>query len=83
MVGGLRRQPVLAGHANLAIGVGPDQAGIDREAFAADGPFRDAAPNRRLEQFAQEITVAEAVKRRAVLPPDRRPILGLTQFRCR
>jgi hypothetical protein len=44
----------------LLVGVGPDQAGIDRKAFAADEPFRDAAPNRRLEQFAQEITVTEA-----------------------
>ena len=44
----------------LPVGVGPDQAGIDREALAADQPFLDAAPDRRLEQLAQEIAVAEA-----------------------
>lgn len=44
----------------LFFGIGPDQAGIDREALAADEPLGDAAPNRRLEQFAQKITVTEA-----------------------
>ena len=44
----------------LLVGVGPDQAGVDREAFAADQPFLDAAPHRRLEQLAQQIAVAEA-----------------------
>ena len=44
----------------LLVGVGPDQAGIDREAFAADQPFLDAAAHRRLEQLAQQVAVAEA-----------------------
>lgn len=60
MVGGLRRQPILAGHAVLAIGIGLDQAGVDRKSLATDQPFRHAASNRRLEDLAQQIAVAEA-----------------------
>jgi hypothetical protein len=44
----------------LAVGVGPDQAGVDREAFAADKPLVDAALDRRLEQLTQEIAITEA-----------------------
>src|SRR5438045_7615861 len=40
--------------------VRPDQAGIGREALATDKPFSHAAPYCRLEQLAQEITIAEA-----------------------
>ena len=44
----------------MLVRIGPDQAGIDREAFAADQPLRDAAPHGRLEQLTQEIAVAES-----------------------
>lgn len=55
-----RRQAVRSRPAALAIGVGADQAGIDREALAADQPFGHAAAHRRLEHLAQQIAVAEA-----------------------
>ena len=44
----------------LAVHIGLDQAGIDREALAADQPLGDAARHGRLEQLAQQIAVAEA-----------------------
>lgn len=44
---------------SLLVGVGLDQAGIDREAVAADEPLRDAAPDGRLEQLPQKIALAE------------------------
>jgi hypothetical protein len=44
----------------LPVGIGPDQARIDRKAFAADQSFLDTAAHRRLEQLAQQIAVAEA-----------------------
>jgi hypothetical protein len=44
----------------LLVRVRPDQAGIGREALATDKPFSHAAPYCRLEQLAQEITIAEA-----------------------
>ncbi len=33
----------------LLVGVGPDQARVDREALATNQPFVDAAPDGRLE----------------------------------
>ena len=36
-----------------------DHAGIDGETIAADQTFYDAPPNHRLEQLAQQISVAE------------------------
>ena len=45
---------------DVLVGVGRDQAGIDRKAFAADQTFVDAASHDRLEQAPQEIALAEA-----------------------
>jgi hypothetical protein len=47
----------------LLVRVSPDQAGIDREAFAAHEPLLDAAPDGRLEQLTQKVAVAEAACR--------------------
>ena len=44
----------------LLVGIGLDQAGIDRKAFAADQPLVHAAPHHRLEQVAEEIALAKA-----------------------
>lgn len=42
--------------------MGPlDHARVDSEAFAADQILRHAAPQHRLEQLPQQITVAETV----------------------
>ncbi len=60
MAGDIGRQALAARHRALTVGIGPDQAGVDREAFAADQALRDAALDRGLEQFAQKIAVAEA-----------------------
>ena len=43
----------------LAVSVRHDQAGIDGEAIAADQTFDHAPPHHRLEQLAQQISVAE------------------------
>ena len=43
----------------LAMSVRHDHAGIDGEALAADKPFSHASPHYRLEQLAQEISIAE------------------------
>lgn len=43
----------------LPAGIGPDQVGIDGEAFAADQLLGDAARHRRLEQAAQQVAVAK------------------------
>ena len=74
----------------LLVGVGLDQAGIDREAFAADQPFRDATPDGRLEQLAQEIALAEAamtvlreggmVGHTALQPEPAEPAIGEVQM---
>jgi hypothetical protein len=45
--------------ASLAMSVGHDHAGIDGEAIAADQTFDHAPPNHRLEQLAQQVSVAE------------------------
>ena len=47
-------------HGTLLVRVRLDQAGVSREAVATDKPFSHAAPHCRLEQLAQEITIAEA-----------------------
>jgi hypothetical protein len=44
----------------LLVRVRLDQAGVGGEALATDKPFSHAAPHCRLEQFAQQITIAEA-----------------------
>jgi len=43
----------------LPVGLGLDQAGIDGKALAADQTFLDATAHHRLEQAAQQITLAE------------------------
>jgi hypothetical protein len=42
------------------MGVGHDDAGVDREGFAPDDPFFHAARHRGLEQLAQKIALAKA-----------------------
>lgn len=73
----------------LLVGIGLDQAGIDRKAFAADQPLRDAALHGRLEQLAQQIALAEAalpvlregqvIRRAAVEPEPTEPAVGQVQ----
>jgi len=46
-------------HAAPAVHIGPDDARVDREALAADQPFRDAALHDRLKELAERIAVAE------------------------
>src|SRR4051812_49537873 len=52
--------PPIAGGRVLAVRVGLDHRRVDREALAADEPFRDAAGDRRLEQLAEQIALAKA-----------------------
>src|SRR5271156_3986938 len=68
------------------MGVGDDDAGVDREGLAAHDPFLHAARNRGLEQLSQKIALAEAAvavlgKRRmigdvAVEPQSTEPAIG-------
>jgi len=58
--GGIGWQAFLASHEALAVGLGADEARIDRKAIPADQPLGHAALHRRLEQLAQQIAVAEA-----------------------
>jgi hypothetical protein len=57
---GFPRQALLALDALLPVRVRLDQAGIDREAFAADQPLADAAAQDRLEHAAEKVALAEA-----------------------
>ena len=50
----LSRSPLVARNGALLVGVGRDQAGIDRKALAADQPLLDAASHDGLEQLAQQ-----------------------------
>ena len=59
-VGGRLQSSRVAGHAALTVGVGGDQAGVDREALAAHQALGHAARDNGLEQLAQQIAVAEA-----------------------
>ncbi|PAV72878.1 hypothetical protein WR25_24560 [Diploscapter pachys] len=56
----VRCQALAARAAGLAVGIGADQAGVDREPFAAHQPLVHASRDRRLEQPAQQVAVAEA-----------------------
>ena len=49
-----------ARHASRAVGVGLDDAGIDREAFAADQPLAHAATQHALEHVTEGVALAEA-----------------------
>ena len=63
-----------------------DDAGVDREGFAPDDPFLNAARHHGLEQLAQKIALAKAAvavlgKRRmignlVVEPPATKPPIG-------
>jgi hypothetical protein len=44
----------------IAMGVGHDYAGVDRESFAPHDPFLDATRDYGLKQFPQQIALAEA-----------------------
>jgi hypothetical protein len=56
----LRVELLRAGDTLLPARIGPDHAGVHREALAADDPLGHAAPHRRLEQRAQQVAVPEA-----------------------
>ena len=45
----------------MLVGVGLNQARIDRKAFTADEVGRDACPNDTLEHTAENIAFAEAL----------------------
>jgi hypothetical protein len=60
MAGGWIGQSIGLIDGMLAVHIGAHEAAIDREAFAADQPLGNAARHGRLEQLAQQITVAEA-----------------------
>ena len=51
MIDDIRREPLCAGNAALAIGVGLDQTGVHGKAFATDQSFLDAARDGHLEQL--------------------------------
>ena len=53
--------PLFARDRALTVGVGLDQAGIDREALAADQTGLDAGPHDALEDAAEEIALAKAL----------------------
>ena len=53
--------PLLAGDRALLVGVGHDQAGIDREPLAADQASRDACLHHTLEHVPEDIAVPEAL----------------------
>jgi NAD(P)-dependent dehydrogenase (short-subunit alcohol dehydrogenase family) len=59
----------------LLIGVSGNQAGIDRKSAPVDQPFCHAAADHGLEQFAQQIAIAEAAPKNsrvvALAPPPR------------
>lgn len=58
--------------------------GLARSSFAHPGVKGDASEAvwlSLLQTYLPKRYQAETVKRRAILPPDRRPILGLTQSR--
>jgi hypothetical protein len=55
----LGRQALLVWHRPLTMDVGPDQAGFDREAFAADQSLGHAAHDGHLEKLPQQVAVAE------------------------
>ncbi len=76
--------------AGLAIGVGADQAGVDRKPFATYQPLGHASRDRRFEQRAQQVAIAEApvavlregrvVGHVAVQPQPAEPAIGQVQM---
>src|SRR5438046_2723521 len=57
---GLPVDIIRPGSRALLVGIGSNQAGIDRKGSPVDQPFGDAAPDHSLEQLAQQIAIAEA-----------------------
>ena len=80
------RQSLRPLDATLPVSIGLDQAGVDREALAADQARRDAAAEDGLEHPAQEIALAEAavpvlregrmVRHVAIKPKPTKPPIG-------
>jgi hypothetical protein len=52
------------GHAPPAVGVGDDNACVDRESFAAHKPFRHATCDHGLEEMAQQVWACCGMRRR-------------------
>src|SRR2546430_9876661 len=57
---GLPVDIIRPGSRALLVGIGSNQAGIERKGSPVDQPFGDAAPDHSLEQLAQQIAIAEA-----------------------
>jgi len=57
---GLPVNIVRPGSRALLVGIGGNQAGIDRKSGPVDQPFRHAAPDHGLEQLSQQIAITEA-----------------------
>ena len=58
--GSLGRQSLFARNRSLPVDIGADEARIDRKTLRADQPLGHASLNGHLEQFAQQVAVAEA-----------------------
>jgi hypothetical protein len=56
----LLRLPVLARNRALLVGVGGDEAGIDRKSIGADQALRHASLNDALEKMAQRVALAKS-----------------------
>jgi hypothetical protein len=76
--------------AALPVGVGRDEAGVDRKALAVDQAFLDTAVEDSLEHSAQKIAVSEAavpvlgegrmIGNRAIEPKPAEPAIGEVQM---
>jgi hypothetical protein len=55
----LRVNIIRPGSRSLLVGIGSNQAGIDRKGSPIDQPFGHAAPDHGLEQLSQQIAVPE------------------------
>src|SRR6476620_10979499 len=77
------------GRRALLVGIGSNQAGIDRKGSPVDQPLGDAAPDHGLEQPSQQIAVTEApmpilgerrvVRHLAIEPEPTEPAVGEVQ----
>ena len=56
----LLKLPVLACNRALLVGVGGDEAGVDRKSIGAHQPLRHTALNDALEHMTQQIALAKA-----------------------
>jgi hypothetical protein len=83
-------RPLVAGDGPLLIGVGSDQARVQRKPFPADMTLAKAPLQRRLEQKPQDITVPEptipvarecgVVRHPAVEPEVAKPAIGQVEI---